>query len=363
MVLRKVDTLIVGGGLAGLALARALSARGQEYRLIEARDRLGGRILSRTVRDGPHAAAFDLGPAWFWPGQARIAALIEALGLEVFAQYARGQLTAEDERGRVVRGAGLAAMEGSLRVVGGLGAVVDALHRELPPERLATGCEALAVGVSGAEMRTETRHRDGRQETLASARVVLAVPPRVAAARIDLGGAISVEAIAAMREIPTWMAGHAKVVAVYARPFWREAGLSGDAMSRRGPLVEVHDASPAHGGPYALFGFVGVPVHARRDAGALGAAAKAQLVRLFGSAAAAPLELVVQDWAFESETATRADHPPLHHHPVYGLPPMLRNPCGGRLLLGSTEAAPEHGGYLEGALCAAEHVARLLTPT
>ncbi len=38
------------------------------------------------------------------------------------------------------------------------------------------------------------------------------------------------------------MAGHAKVVALYERPFWREQGLSGDAISHCGTLAEIHDA-------------------------------------------------------------------------------------------------------------------------
>ena len=39
------------------------------------------------------------------------------------------------------------------------------------------------------------------------------------------------------------MAGHAKFIALYERAFWREAGCSGTAMSQRGPLTEIHDAS------------------------------------------------------------------------------------------------------------------------
>ncbi|SMX42311.1 hypothetical protein [Octadecabacter ascidiaceicola] len=62
-----------------------------------------------------------------------------------------------------------------------------------------------------------------------------------------------------MQEIPTWMAGQAKAVAIYNAPFWREDALSGDAMSRHVPTVEIHDESPSKGEPYALFRFIGVP--------------------------------------------------------------------------------------------------------
>ena len=40
------DILIVGGGLAGLSIAWQLEQKGLDYRLIEARDRFGGRIHS-----------------------------------------------------------------------------------------------------------------------------------------------------------------------------------------------------------------------------------------------------------------------------------------------------------------------------
>ncbi len=48
-----------------------------------------------------------------------------------------------------------------------------------------------------------------------------------------------------MQAIPAWMAGYVKVLAVCKAPFWRDVCLSADAMSCHGPLMEIHDASPA----------------------------------------------------------------------------------------------------------------------
>ena len=71
--------------------------------------------------------------------------------------------------------------------------------------------------------------------------------------------------------------------------------------------------------------------------------------------------MLLQDWAFETETATTLDAQPLYHHPAYGLPHALANLWQGKLLLGSTEVAANFGGYLEGALEAAEMVFQRLT--
>jgi len=156
------------------------------------------------------------------------------------------------------------------------------------------------------------------------------------------------------------MAGQAKAVAVFDTPFWREDGLSGDAMSRRGPMVEIHDASPAQGGPYALFGFIGTPVHQRKDTNALRRAVVAQLENVFGPQASQPRQLYIEDWAFAPNTATPDDHAPLFAHPQYGMPRALSGLWDGALLFGGTEVAATFGGYLEGALEAADDVAQRL---
>lgn len=346
---RKTDVLIVGGGLSGLALADQLHRAGTAFHLVEARSRLGGRI--KVLRDG--TAGFDLGPSWFWPGQPLMDGLTKRFGLPVFAQYSEGALCYEDEKGNVHEGMGYASMQGALRVEGGMAAIIDALATGLPEgsvqlnapvTRLTEGAATLA---DGTIIKAET--------------IVLAVPPRVVAEMAidtDWGDLKR----AALQNIQTWMAGQAKFVATYDTAFWRDAGLSGDMSSRRGPLVEIHDASPAEGGPYALFGFVGVPVATRAgQEGAVKDAALAQLARAFGPPALHPRKTVLQDWATKPETSTAPDHAPPRHHPVYGLPQTLANLSHGQIRLGSTEVTPDFGGFLEGALSIAQSLATELT--
>lgn len=343
-MVRSTDVLILGGGLAGLALADAMHRAGRDFVLCEARSRLGGRIKAARVA----GAAFDMGPAWYWPGQPRMAALVARFGLTRFDQFAAGELSFEDERGQVQRGRGYASMQGSYRLDGGMSALIEALAAGVPADAVRVGAAVTALRLDGDGVVASTAAGE-----IAAKRVVLAVPPRVAAG-LMFAPALPASVLDAMADVPTWMAGQAKAVAVYDRPFWRDAGLSGDAMSRRGPMVEIHDASPADDGFGALFGFIGVPPAGRGVAAALRDACVAQLVRLFGAEAATPLEVFVKDWAFDPFTATTADRAPMAAHPSYGLPPALRGLWDGRLLFGGTEVGTAFGGYLEGALEAAE---------
>jgi monoamine oxidase len=152
------------------------------------------------------------------------------------------------------------------------------------------------------------------------------------------------------------MAAHAKVVAVYDKPFWREAGRSGDGISQRGPLVEIHDASPTDSTKGALFGFVGTPAPIRQSVNFdLARLAVEQLATMYGQNAPQPVDILVQDWAREEFTATDTDeNEQLSQHPAYGTPPSLTHLWDGKLQLTSSEMAPDFGGYLEGALEAAE---------
>ncbi len=361
--MKRTGTVIIGGGLSGLYAAHQLA--GSDFILLEARSRLGGRIYSEATesnRKGGTIAAIDLGPSWFWPHQQRMQALIAELGLAslVYEQHSAGNAVMEYPDGQIVTGQGSASMAGSFRLDGGLQRLIDTLAATLDSRAVMTD-SAVSEITRGIETVTVTTVSGGQLQSIECNQVVIALPPRVAVETLTFKPALPDHTTAALRAIPTWMAGQAKFIAVYEQPFWRQQGLSGDGVSHRGPLVEIHDASPKNGGPYALFGFVGVAAAQRGDhADTIVQMAIKQVVRMFGEQAAQPRSTWYKDWAFDPLTSIELDRGGQRAHP--SMEAGLLNYWDNQILWAGTEAAAgQDAGYLEGALLAGERVGRLIS--
>ncbi len=84
---RTVDVVVVGAGIAGLTAARELTKAGKSVVVLEARDRVGGRMVRQSVADGGWV---DLGGQWVGPTQDRLLALADELGVKRFTFYEKG---------------------------------------------------------------------------------------------------------------------------------------------------------------------------------------------------------------------------------------------------------------------------------
>lgn len=353
------ECIIVGAGLSGLYTAYRLEQAGVNYRVLEARERLGGRIHCATrPLPGGKVARYDLGPAWVWPQlQPLIADLAQELKVPLFPQRVRGDGLYEDVSTRGPVRLGTPSAHGdSFRIVHGAMSLVEALASRLAPDRLVLGQRVVSIA-----------EHDGCVALLAddgtpweAEQVIVAAPPRLFAHDVQCVPELAPALREHMRSTPTWMAGHAKLLAFYETPFWESQGLSGEVFSRIGPLTEVYDASPADKGDYALFGFFGLAADARHRFGTetLVEHALAQLVRLFGPAAKQVLDVRIKDWSDDPLTATADDAQPPAGHPAYGWSAGLPTAWNGRLIFSGTEMAAANGGYLEGALEAGREAAR-----
>lgn len=349
----KTDKVaIIGGGLAGLTVARLLQAADVDFVLLEARDRLGGRILSAGADGLPSEDGFDLGPSWYWPHmQPAIAELVEELGLAAFCQNSDGDVIFERmSREAAQRYRGVVQDQQSMRLVGGTSSLVRALARDLPAERirLKARVTAMALLPKGVELTI------GDAESLAVGHVIAALPPRLLEATTRFSPSLTPETVQRWRGTPTWMAPHAKFFALYDQPFWREAGLSGTAQSMVGPMVEIHDATTSSGSA-ALFGFLGVGAEQRAALGeaALTRACLDQLTRIFGSEARQPTATILKDWAAHPLTATAADRSAAGHI-LPDSAPWVTGEWQQRLTLAGSETSPIEAGYLSGAVTAAQ---------
>ncbi len=341
--MRQADVVVIGAGISGLTVADAVHRSGRTVTVLEARPRIGGRLLSDPL---------DLGASWFWDGERRVRAMTDRFGIPTFSQHIAGDAMI-DEQGAAHRYPGNPIDAPAYRFTRGADSLTDALAGELPAGSVLMGQPVMAISddlvVTTAEDSWQAEH------------VVLAVPPAVAATTIRLPDTLSGNVVDVARRTPVWMGDTVKVVAMYDDAFWRADGLAGAAMSRVGPLHELHDLSGPEGTPAALFGF------ARGGQGrSLGEAdVRAQLARIFGPRAGEPTAIQIEDWSREQWTnpavsasglVQRASDYSLFGNAVYQQPQL-----DGRLHWSSTETAPRFAGHIEGALEAAERTVRAIS--
>ena len=230
------------------------------------------------------------------------------------------------------------SQEVSIRLATELG---DAVRLGSPVLALAHGADGVTLG--------------GEWGELAADRAVVAVAPSVIP-RISFTPALSGRRAQLHAKMP---AGYViKCMARYERPFWRDAGLSGQAGSTARATAITFDNSPPDGPCGVMLGFLEAG-HGRRAA-ALDADARRRLVlddfaAYFGPEAAEPLEYVEQDWA--DEEWIRGGYG-AHLAPGtwtdYG--PLLREPEG-RIHWAGSETSAVWNGYMDGAVRSGERVA------
>ena len=185
--------------------------------------------------------------------------------------------------------------------------------------------------------------------------VIVAIPPPLTG-HIDWQPLLPVNRDQLVQRMPH--GATIKALAVYQRPFWRDSGLSGQAIDPVGPARVTYDNSPADGSCGVMLGFV--VGNRARELGELEPEARQAevlkgFVRMFGAQAAQPVAYIEQDWAKERWT---------RGCPVCYMPPgamtahgaALRAPIGPIHWAGA-ETATRWTGYMDGAVSSGEDAA------
>ena len=250
---------------------------------------------------------------------------------------------------RLARGPGGAQQD---RVDGGMGTLAatwaDHLRaRGLHIER-GVAVREVAQDASGVVVRSE----GGRWSADA---LVCAIPP-VLAAEIVWSPSLPPRKLSWWRSCPPGAV--VKCFAIYDKPFWRDAGLSGAAVSLRGPVHTAFDATPPDVPYGVLLGFVEAdearrweqrPQHERE------ALALLCFSRAFGPGALHPRLYVDHGW--EEETWSRGCYTGVCRPGAWtDAGEDARAPLG-RIAFAGTEHARRWNGYLEGAMSAGQAAA------
>ena len=327
---QMADVVVIGAGASGLRLAGLLTRAGISVVVLEARDRVGGRLL--TVEPG-----VDLGATWFWQSEHEVLDVIAQCGLTTFPQHVTGNMMYQIP-GSVQQLEGNPLDQQAWRVKEGMQALTNGLARSLPAEILKLSTAVTEISF-GTDVTITTN-----QGVWSTKKVVLALPPATAISNITFQPELPQELSNIAKQTPVWMGAFTKVVAIYDSPFWRSQGLAGSAMSHVGPLREIHDVSDSTASFGALFGF-------SREVVTEGAVTS-QLSELFGPGAGSPRQLIIKDWS-ESKFTSPPDVSELNDYQLFGAKLLRDSHFDGQLYFSSTETSTDSPGHIQGAFCAA----------
>jgi len=345
------DILIIGAGLTGLTLARNLEQQGRQYLVLEARDRIGGRIHTHKTENGPKV---ELGATWFFPNFKTLYKLLKNINVQLKEQFMKGNTLHENGETQKPRKIYSSASNDMFRISGGTSNIIKTIHDNLTNKNnVLLSQQVKRISMKGSGMEVETT----AGSVFKCNKVVTTIPPQLLYYSVQFEPKLPENLSQIMRKTHTWMGDSVKGVVTYDNAWWKDQGFSGGLYSNNGPVVQMYDQSDENGA--ALVGFL-EDSSADKSQEQRKKAVIQQLIRVFGEKAANYKEYRDTAWKHEPFTMPPVV-PRLSRHSNVGHRIYQESYMEGRLYIGGTESSSYAGGFMEGAVFSANTIADKLS--
>jgi monoamine oxidase len=230
---------------------------------------------------------------------------------------------------------------------------------QLISKRLAKRIGKKRILLKQAVRRIEQHRRGVRvftEHLTVTGKQVIVTGPPVVTAQIHYHPHLPADRRALLQRFP--QGSIIKCQAVYDRPYWRDSGLTGQAVALDGPVRVTFDNSPPDGSPGILLGFIDGAAardYQRRPAAERKAAVLDAFATYFGEAARSPRHYFEMNWTNEAWTrGCYEGYLPPGALTAHGR--ALRDPFG-RILWAGAETSDYWYGYMDGAIRSGERAA------
>ncbi|PSL06452.1 flavin monoamine oxidase family protein [Cecembia rubra] len=439
------EVIIIGAGFSGIAAAKKLYEAKIPFIVLEARERLGGRVFTTQIKENLY---LDFGGQWIGPSQDRMYALCEEFGIGYYETYNQGfNLLDLNQKVKKFKGlipkmdiVSLINLDYVLKKLEKLAKSISLNNPWSHPKAMefdsislgafvATNCKtstckkvvdlaletvfaaelnevsllhALFYIKSGRDLNTlinikngaqlhrivggmqtiiekmaapfkeriyfnhavekitqenETYQVSGKDFSYATRRIIMAIPPPLAA-KIEFQPMLSSEKRQVMDRIAMGQVG--KCFMVYDKPFWRDSGFSGQAFAdQHSPFQSMFDTSPRNSDYGIILGFT-IGQRARNYFTKTKEDRKAimleKLVEYFGTAAQNPL--LYEDFTMTDEAWSRGCYAGIYPTGTWTGFQDSYAQTEGQIYWAGTEASKVWFGYIEGAVRSGEKAAQ-----
>jgi len=347
MTTTKTDVLIIGAGLTGLTLAYRLKNLNINVKLIEARDRLGGRIYSIY---NTNEAPLELGATWIVEQQKNILQLLNELNLSVFEQDYGSTAIYQPNPNQKAQLVDLPTHNSvSYRIKNGTQSIISALAEKLLPKSIEFNQKIESIQKNKEGLLVKTIN-----DKYQASHVVSTLPPLLFSKNITTEPTLPNSLLNTMQNTHTWMHNSIRVGFTYKKAFWKADKTSGTIYANAGPLQEIYDHSDAENSVYALAGFMnnGFTNYSKEERKVL---ALQQLQAYYGDQALKFDSYEECVWLNETFTTIKSDSflmPQQNNgHPIY-----QDSYLEDSLFIAGTETSPVFSGKMEGAIISANIV-------